>query len=1329
MDLLQRIKVKAQQKLSGVMNTLDRDKAMPGFQVTPGGISGGINRVQNMFQNAPRTMNVFDQVSSGNIQSGIKPLDQAGQFAGSYMKNWIVDPILDIPKNVNTVADPNKGLLERGAAGLMTAGALFPGDEAIWATLNAGKAKLAGRDPVKGFTGEEISGLGDAVTGGRDNMLAQGLNVAELPLLLAAGGIKAKNARKGMEPTVIGDILKNRKDIGTGMQFNTKRIADKYGYTENFVKKMLDRTKDTVKTERVLSYVNETPSVKNKEAYAIRALDTDFFQKKPGKTTVTKELRYEEPPPLTDADYKEGFFLDQKPNPVNPVNPVNTVNTKAIPVPEAPKPTKTFSPEAEAMRQVDYEKAKPEITQALDELESAFAMQKLTFEDVAQQRLDGKKNKNTKMLETWFDLFGEVAEMDGVEIPKTIKNYVTQLSPEKAKGILNMPQPVRSFGDALIEPYYVNKRTKVRTEPLTKEVLHAYAKESFNNRILDPVKKAEFQTAQKLAKEVKKTTDMQAITGGKQVEAVKTIQELGNPDGQVVVYDGKQRGVISKGLNSLLKGVDDRATAAGKQFYTDFVYPFKEANMVVNQAYKQLQSSSDAALKSSYQKEFGYVPSKVNRDNMITSLVLQVHKKMKAQAANTYMANVRRADFKKTWLADLADDVFDQYIARDLRLQTKGEKIMGMVRANTGRGALGLNLASAVNNIFETRRGFAAIDTRSMSKGLQRIVAGENFTQKYGVDSSLSTALERTKGAQGWRKQLENFDKGLFYMFDKSEKLKDQILLAGFEEQGIAKGLKGKDLNVYVLQKFSQFAVKYGKGQDIGLFRSPLVKTLAQFGQYAIKDAVITTEKTRGALKGDKGDISYMIKYVGTTIAQAMLFKQLLGTIGFGGSTSTAYDMYSSLADGELPFSPAVQSMLMLGQMAYDEFSGNELSEYDQTQRNKSLARSASVVGIPASNQIYYKTIKAFMNQDKGYQETFTGNVANPVSDKPWDRAKTLMFGPSYDPLRQDYIKRLQENEAKGLTGAGLTENESNLFRTLPKEERQPFYQQRISDKETKQANNAVIAELEDPKKPGFMQRVFGDTDKKAEITWGTTLTTPEEKKSHRNLVEAALSAGYEVPQEEITKAFFDGQSPTSSSIEEKTKGFSELSRILNSEEYSDEQKEAVLKASGAKRTDVDYYDIAGKTTAIKQQDLLEKLETMDTDELISFLASGKRSVAGKFYTNETMVNYLYDNDVISKEQREMLNALKFDEVNNRFYFTKAYRSKSGSKSRKISYSQAQSLFKTPLPKPSSINNINAFLAAVKTTQTSSSNDRLITDILNQGRGLRANKQDSWYAS
>jgi hypothetical protein len=134
-----------------------------------------------------------------------------------------------------------------------------------------------------------------------------------------------------------------------------------------------------------------------------------------------------------------------------------------------------------------------------------------------------------------------------------------------------------------------------------------------------------------------------------------------------------------------------------------------------------------------------------------------------------------------------------------------------------------------------------------------------------------------------------------------------------------------------------------------------------------------------------------------------------------------------------------------------------------------------------------------------------------------------------------------------------------------------------------------------------------------------------------------------------------------------------QVGTILDNPDIPDTVKQTVLQASGASTEDATYFIEAGKDPQVKEQDLLPQIQsTTDHTQLINDLAAMRKMVGGKMVVDDTVITYLNDQGNISDAEAKMLRAYHYDEVNNKFYFSKSYNG--GVK--KLTYAQAKAIFK-----------------------------------------------------
>lgn len=253
----------------------------------------------------------------------------------------------------------------------------------------------------------------------------------------------------------------------------------------------------------------------------------------------------------------------------------------------------------------------------------------------------------------------------------------------------------------------------------------------------------------------------------------------------------------------------------------------------------------------------------------------------------------------------------------------------------------------------------------------------------------------------------------------------------------------------------------------------------------------------------------------------------------------------------------------------------------------------------------------------------------------------------------------------------------------------------------------------------GFVENLlFGGKKKESQLSIPTGKVSADERKAFNDQVDNILNAGVVPSKDSLEYAIFDKKKATSKSIEERNEVFKNIKSALQNEDYTDEQKKAIIEASGAKQEDVDYFMLASKDQEVRLQEMLPKLDNMSDKELSTFLTQGRRVVGNKQLVNNGVIDYLYENDYISKEESKFYKAVIYDEINDEFQIKKSYKGggsgSGGSGGDTLTYNQALKLFKIEAPKLSEISSISNLLKNY--SGTSSQRDRqgdiLIENIL-----------------
>lgn len=936
-----------------------------------------------------------------------------------------------------------------------------------------------------------------------------------------------------------------------------------------------------------------------------------------------------------------------------------------------------------------------------------------TFEDAVND-LESKKapkNKATELIKSYYDNVKEIAEQQGIDIP-TRKDFFTHITEERAREIVNggiESLQADTFGSVLSKPYFAEKRTnKLVNYTKTPLAMQAYGMEALKNIKLSEEEKITIKNAADIKSEYKKKIDEELSVFSKIGQDISSTIKKGftqkqdvvtknqieyqirmkkfYPDKRIkrIVYSMPDKSKFGDIADVAFRSVSDRAELAGDKFYNAFFKPFRYVELDTNIFLTKLKEMSPDDLLKLYTSTFKNNPKDLTKEQIIAKLTSNFYSEQLKDAINVFHDNSAIAYFKQPYLKDLANDIFDEYVGDNLRAEAYSEKVLAIIRKNQGRSLIFFNISSAVQNLFEPIRVFSLVKTKNAIKALRRVISGEDFVKKWGIEQTFSTVLERKDVA----KVLGKIDKIGYAMFSASEKLKDQIFVASFEEQGLDKGLTGEELRDFIVKKFDRYAIKYGKGQTTGVFKNPVIKTALQFEQYGQKELVNLIDQIREAIKGDKGSQHFLQKYFLYSAARMGILKAAIGAVGFGGSTGTPLDMISDVINGDVGWSPAVQATVLAFQKAISELNDEE-DAYKKAEIDRNLSKALiSTSGIPGVNQLYYKSYKGLEDILSGEHQTTQivdkagnirgGNVANPTSQDLFSIAKIFAFGPSYDPQRQDYIKRYLESEKTGNIGeASLNKVESEIYRQQPTQKaKEDYYYNTIAEKKQANVNKDQLENIKngksDTKEGNLIQRLFGK-DKEEEIKITTPAKNKEEQDFQKDVFFTKLDQGLIPTTEEIKYGHFENKSATDDDIENRITTFNKLAQIYNDENYSDEQKKAVFEASGATKEELDYFLMADKDVLPRIQELLPIIPA-DPKERLEFLANGRKTVGGKDVISSQVITYLEDRGYISEDEAKFLRNTKYDELNQEFYWTGDF-GPGGGDSKKISAAQAKQMY------------------------------------------------------
>lgn len=265
------------------------------------------------------------------------------------------------------------------------------------------------------------------------------------------------------------------------------------------------------------------------------------------------------------------------------------------------------------------------------------------------------------------------------------------------------------------------------------------------------------------------------------------------------------------------------------------------------------------------------------------------------------------------------------------------------------------------------------------------------------------------------------------------------------------------------------------------------------------------------------------------------------------------------------------------------------------------------------------KTIEGLAAGARGYTQSAAGNIHHAVSQDPLSLLQMALFGQWSTPASEEYFGSDFSRP--------LFKEERDILDTLPESER-PDYIRRV---------NA------DRREQTAAESYFNEDD-----NWFSKLLGGEKKPPTKDAI--------------ITH-YFDGKTYKEANRADKRKILTKMLEISEDETLTPKQKAEIANAVGVDGADLTYYRAASMNADDRLEGLfmLASQDYENRDEFIQDLILGKRSVGGKALFSSTMFDALYDQGLISKEEKALINAVKYDPVFNKFYLDRDYKGGSGS--------------------------------------------------------------------
>ena len=245
-----------------------------------------------------------------------------------------------------------------------------------------------------------------------------------------------------------------------------------------------------------------------------------------------------------------------------------------------------------------------------------------------------------------------------------------------------------------------------------------------------------------------------------------------------------------------------------------------------------------------------------------------------------------RIEFPDRETEEEIKQIIADQLVKNAKVDKLSYKIMEKMRMAQVLAKLGFNVTSAMYNISEIGRLPGTLERPQDFLGVAAKVLKEpySFAKRMGLENDKFFkeihAKNRVKSSdvEGARKVLGKSADALMFLFNKSEELKNEIFLRAYWEEGKRKGLEGKELRDYTMQKFYQYGHMMSSLTSPEYTKNPYLRTILQFSQYPVKDLYLTLKKVgelRAGGKKSKDAAKYLIGKVFTSLLFYNLYKQM----------------------------------------------------------------------------------------------------------------------------------------------------------------------------------------------------------------------------------------------------------------------------------------------------------------------------------------------------------------------------------------------------------------------------------------------------------------------
>lgn len=591
------------------------------------------------------------------------------------------------------------------------------------------------------------------------------------------------------------------------------------------------------------------------------------------------------------------------------------------------------------------------------------------------------------------------------------------------------------------------------------------------------------------------------------------------------------------------------------------------------------------------------------------------------------------------------------------------------------RATLGLNIGSAMRNLSQGANTYAKLGEKYTGvgyvKALKSILTRDNELERVGV---LRDTMIQDRTLNATKKTLENMDKGLWVLFNMAEKINRGAAYYGAKSRALAKGMNEKQATQAGIDLARQTQFTFGSVDTPVALQGDIAKTALQFQSYNVKQAEFLGEMAKNK------EFAGIARYIGANLAMVYTIGKLFGMeprdmIPFFNQIQGVVTGESE--DGRVPKTP-------LQTVATGVLSVPGVFSPDEATRRKSTknVQSAIALTVPAGTQIK-KTLQGVSDSLQGYNTSQSGRIRFATKNDPVSIARNAVFGPYNNKGAQQYF----DNEM-----TPLGEKQSEIYKNLPENQRQAYYDKVIADRERnaqkKEMKLKIKGELKDEPQNPLLK-----------------LLNP--KKTEASTVDTTDADLY-IKLNELEKYY---EKPPSDSLKRITFEKEKLSKaksIFNDDgdNYPENIKKQLIEKMGYNMDDIRYDIATNLSTAERASYMVDRMKGMNESQMKQFLEDTRtKSLSDKTMGSKAVYDLLIENGYMDKATRDYL--LSFEkEIDSK---TRKYTKKVTKKGKKLT--------KLTLPKVSPVKLTPITLSKISMPKSVSTKTKL--QLPNKARTMR----------